>query len=66
MKEVKKMYKYKPNECPQGCPKCGKGVDREYMEFIGDELIIDWCCYDCDFEWTETYKFKMWETKEEK
>jgi len=58
-------YKYKPNECPNGCPKCGfKDILKQDEDGL-DEFSQDWRCYTCGFRWTEIYTFKSWYPDEE-
>ena len=53
------------DQCPQGCPNCGKsdliGQDQSQD---GDYVIFPFSCSDCNFSWSEVYKFENWEKQE--
>lgn len=59
---AKKEFRYKENEHPDGCPKCGGEATFEDNEESEDEYeIIRIRCNECDFAWLEYFKYEKWE-----
>lgn len=61
---VEKMV-YRKNQCPQSCPKCDcASITEDHQEYTGNSIFRYYRCDDCDYEWSEEYKFSNWQPYE--
>jgi len=64
--QKKQIFRYKKNEHPNNCPKCGEEATFEDNEESEDEYeIIRIRCDSCDFAWLEYFRYEKWEPLEE-